>query len=214
MIHLNIKHSLMATVVLCFLLFTAALAQEPPIVTMLKQKYGKDAALEVQFNLEIFWKIREKTEHKTGALFVGPKDRFRLELDKTVWVSDGRTYWQYSKATGQVVIKHLQDIDLSMHPSQVINTYLNSFTFVIKEQNEQEAVLSGKPAAADKTAEAREVTLWVDAKKAVLKKLFVVDKNGNESTYTFTKTRIGADIAQSTFTFKVPEGASVLDTRN
>ena len=56
--------------------------------------------------------------------------------------------------------------------------------------------------------------MWVDKKKNVIKKILVVDKSGNESTYTFKKTRTGIEIPIETFTFEVPQGVEALDTRN
>ncbi|MFW6254101.1 MAG: LolA family protein, partial [Chitinivibrionales bacterium] len=73
--------------------------------------------MQISFDLSIFWAVRERTEEKKGELYVSPGDKFRAEVGQTIWVSDGQTYWQYSKAANQVVIKDLLDVDLSMHPS-------------------------------------------------------------------------------------------------
>jgi len=185
----------------------------PPVLAALREKYAAGLTLRAEFDLEIFWKAREKTERKSGVLYAAPDDRFRLELGKNVWVSDGRTYWQYSAATSQVVIKKLLDVDLSMHPSQIIETYLFKYSYSVSEQNEKQAVLSWRASAADAGTDARAVTIWVDVKKMTLKKLLIVDRSGNESTYTFKKMITGEQPPASAFTFDVPQGVSVLDTR-
>jgi outer membrane lipoprotein carrier protein len=195
------------------LLYGLASAQTPAIVKALQNKYGKKAALQTQFSLEIFWKVREKIEKKSGMLYCAPGDKFRLALDKTTWVSDGRTYWQYNEKSNQAVIKQLLDIDLSMHPSQIIATYLFEYAYRIKEESGNEAVVLWTAPEDDNKAFAKSVTLWIDKKKLVLKKLHIVDASGNESTYTFKKTKTNAKIPPGTFTLKIPEGVSVLDTR-
>jgi outer membrane lipoprotein carrier protein len=192
----------------------AAAAQAPSLVDELRAKYGKQVTLQTSFDLEIMWKVREKTEKKSGTLQIAPDDKFRLELDNTVWVSDGLTYWQYSKATSQVVIKKLVDVDLSMHPSQIITTYLFDYSYAIKDENDKQAVLEWTAPQDDAKAYAKAITMWVDKKKMILKKLHVVDTNGNESTYDFKKTKVGGDIPAETFRLAIPEGASVLDTRD
>ena len=190
-----------------------AAAETPQIIKTLRQKYGKNVTLKTQFNLEIFWKVRERTEKKSGMLYCAPNDKFRLQLDKTTWVSDGRTYWQYSEKNKQVVIKQLLDVDLAMHPSQIISTYLFEYAYTIKQEDASEAVLVWTAAEGEKKGFARVVTLWIDKKKLVLKKLHIIDASGNESTYVFKKTKTGASIPNSVFTLDIPEGASVLDTR-
>ena len=42
----------------------------------------------------------------------------------------------------------------------------------------------------------------------------IVDKDGNESTYRFTKTRINAKLPKGIFNYAIPKGASVIDMRN
>ncbi|MBD3392966.1 MAG: hypothetical protein GF418_12745 [Chitinivibrionales bacterium] len=205
----NGKMSVSILVLFCAI----SVAQTPDIVTALRGKYSGETTLEASFDLKIFWKVREKTEEKSGTLMLAPGDRFRLELGPTVWVSDGRTYWQYSTATQQVVIKQLLDVDLSMHPSQIISTYLHEYAYTVKETGGRQTVLSWTrpPDAANVYANA--ITVWVDTKKMILKKLHIVDTNGNESTYTFKKTKLGVEFPEETFTLQIPEGASVLDTR-
>jgi outer membrane lipoprotein-sorting protein len=184
-----------------------------PLLSSLCAKYGPESTIRTEFDLSIFWKVREKTEHKSGILYLAPGDRFRLELGKNTWVSDGRSYWQYSAATSQVLIKQLLDIDISAHPSQIMSTYFNKYSYTMLENQDGQAVFSWQAQQADADSDNKSVTLWVDVKKLTLKKLLVVDKSGNESTYIFKKTAAGAEIPDAAFKFQIPDGVSVLDTR-
>lgn len=188
-------------------------AQGNSIISNLKKKYHAESSIDVAFELNIFWKVREKNEKKSGALMVAPNDKFRLKLGSTEWVSNGHTYWQYNIKTNQVIIKNLLDVDLSMHPTQILKTYL-SYAYSVKSESEKEAVLIWRIMADDKEKSFKSITLWVDKKKNVIKKLVVVDKNENVSTYIFKKTKTGIQIPTETFTFTVPQGVDVLDTRN
>ncbi len=188
-------------------------AQENTIITNLKKKYTTESSIDLVFDLDIFWKVREKHEKKSGALMVAPNDKFRLKLGSTEWVSNGHTYWQFNVKTNQVIIKNLLDVDLSMHPTQILKTYL-SYSFSIKSDNEKEAVLLWKVKKGDKEKSFNSISIWVDKKKNIIKKLIVIDKNENESTYTFKKTKTGIAIPSETFTFDVPQGVEVLDTRD
>jgi chaperone LolA len=212
---LTLKAGLISAVLLCFCipLFAAQTGGGADITALLKKKYGGTQALRTEFDLTIFWKVREKTERKSGMLFIAKGDKFRLELGKNTWVSDGKTYWQYSAATSQVVIKQLSDVDLSMHPSQMISSYLDRFSYTVLENNGETAVLAWEAPGSDAKSETRSVTIWVDVKKLRINKFLSVDKSGNESTYTFKKTAGGISIPDSEFRYEIPQGVSVLDTR-
>lgn len=190
----------------------ASTARPRPIIEALKARYASDKTLEILFDLEIFWKVREKTEKKSGTILLAPGDKFRVTLGTTVWVCDGQRYWQYSSATNQVVIKHLLDVDLSTHPSQIMQTYLGDYAYQVTQEDERRAVLAWKSDEPEKTP-CRSLRLWVDKKNTAVTKLVVEDVSGNVSTYTITTTRTGVPVQGDTFTFSIPEGAQVLDTR-
>ncbi len=199
----------MALIVFCI----TAGAQDKALIPALKKKYGDKSSLELTFNLHIFWKVREKHEKKGGVLKIMPGDKFRLKLGSWEWVCDGHTCWQYNKKTSQVIIKSLLDLDLSMHPSQMMKTYL-SYDFTAASTDNKEAVFTWTTSEKVKKKSYTGITLWVDKKKVTLKKLAAIDSKGNESTYTFTKTKIGTQIPPEIFTFEIPKGVEVLDTRD
>jgi len=192
---------------------TVLYAQDNTLVSTLKKKYSDKTTLEVSFDLKIFWKVREKNEKKSGVLRIMPGDKFRLKLGSWIWVCDGHTYWQYNVKTKQVIIKNLLDIDLSMHPTQMMKTYL-SYDFTVTSSDAKEAVLTWKAAEEEKKKGYSAITIWVDKKKSTIKKLLAVDSKGNESTYTFVKTKTGVQFPEETFAFTVPKGVEVVDTRD
>ncbi|MBD3316095.1 MAG: hypothetical protein GF344_09930 [Chitinivibrionales bacterium] len=188
-------------------------AETHPLIDSIRAKYDFDKGIELAFELETYWAVREKTRKRKGHVILGPDDRFRAEVDNVVWVCDGRTYWQYNNKTNQVIIKRLLDIDLSMHPSQIIKTYLTEYDFSVKEQDGREAILEGVRVSKENDGRKQTVTLWVDKKKNTIVKAVSVDRQGNRNTYMFTKTRPAAGADPGTFQFEIPEGAEVLDTR-
>jgi outer membrane lipoprotein-sorting protein len=94
----------------------------------------------------------------------------------------------------------------------MIQSYL-SYSYTVKSSTDKETVLSWSAPEGDKTKPYRGITIWVDAKTTTIEKVCAVDKNGNESTYTFKKTKTGGQIPPETFDFEAPKGVEVLDTR-
>lgn len=206
------KKAVFVLYIILSILQTSLYAQENAVISALKKKYNEKTPLELTFDLDIFWKVREKHEKKSGSLHLMPGDKFRLAIGSTEWISDGHTYWQYNEKTSQVIIKSLLDVDLSMHPSQVIKTYLG-YSYKVKSDDAKQAVLTWSTADPDRKKTYKAITLWVNKKKNTIEKIRAVDKNGNESTYTFKKTEAGVQFPSTLFEFEVPKGVDILDTR-
>lgn len=206
------KKTTVAVNLIILMLLTSLFAQENAVITALKKKYNEKASLELIFDLDIFWKVREKHEKKSGSLCLIPGDKFRLTIGSTEFISDGHTYWQYNEKSSQVIIKNLLDIDLSMHPSQIIKTYLGH-SYTVKSEDEKEAVLTWSDPEPEQNRPYKGMTLWVNKKKNTIEKIVTIDKNGNESTYTFKKTRTGVQFPSTLFEFEAPKGVDVLDSR-
>jgi outer membrane lipoprotein-sorting protein len=203
-------------ILIALVVFFPCSAQQtgPTLLDRLQKNYSASASMVLNFELTTLWKVREKTERNHGVLTLSSNNKFRAEIGSSVWVSDGITYWQFSKTANQVVIKRLGDIDLSMQPSRALSTWLTRYPLTITSQTGSAAILAWKAPADDPDQSTRSITLWVEPRKAIVKKALVVDKSGNESTYTFTKTELGANPPQTLFTFTPPQGAEVLDTRD
>ncbi len=187
-------------------------AKNSEIISSLKKKYDVKSTIELSFDMDIFWSVREKHEKKAGHLQLAPDDKFRLKLGSTEWISNGHTYWQFNTKTKQVIIKDLLDVDLSMHPSQMIKAYL-SRSYTVTSQSEKEATLVCAIDEDKKRKSFKSITLIVDLKKLVIKEMVVVDTDDNKSTYTFKKTKFNQTVPNELFTFKTPKGVEVLDTR-
>lgn len=183
------------------------------IIETIRNKYNANAPISSELTLNIYWSVREKEETRTGELFLAPGDKFRVELDRSTWVCDGQTVWQYNRNTNQVIIKRLLDIDLSSHPSQILKRYLSDYEYQIREKTDRRAVAVWQADSSDAGAEYRAITVEIDAKRALIERLVTVDSRGNRAAYVFSDTEIGAEIPAETFTFTIPRGVDVLDTR-
>ncbi len=204
-----------APVLMTFIVTMAlpSIAEEPAIVKTVRQKYENAETLEAVFELNIYWAVREKQEKKKGHLWAGPSDKFRVELNKTTWVCDGRTFWQYAGHSEQVIVKNLLDVDLAFHPSRILSTYLTEPTFETIEETNRKIVVQSVPTEGTE-GHIKSITLTVDKKSVDAEKLVIVDKNNNTSTYTFKKIRINHSIPNDTFTFEPPADAQILDMRS
>jgi len=196
-------------------LFPVLAAEEPAIMNTVRSLYSDKTAIETSFNLHIFWKVREKEETKAGRMYIAPGEKFRVELGSAAWVCNGETFWQSSKDENgeQVVIKRLADVDVASYPSHLLSNYLGKYRYVMKETKGGVTVVEWKADTVSHSSEAACIRLSIDSKSGVIEKLFIIDSNGNESEYTFKKTKFGPRLPGKTFEFIVPKGASIIDMR-
>jgi outer membrane lipoprotein-sorting protein len=140
------------------------------------------------------------------------ENRFRIELGGEVLVSDGSTYWQYSKSSAQVVINNLSELDQSVLPSRILSTYLTQYTYKEKSRTGKETELEWR---ADSGAQTNYTAIDIRAvtKTGEVLTLQLTDRNNNIQTYTFKKSTFGAKIPKAVFTFEVPENVQILDNR-
>lgn len=206
--------------------FTAALflatslvgAKEPEVMNLVRKNYSGKTSIESQFDLTIYWAIREKESTKSGKLFLAPGEKFRVDLGKETFVSDGKSFWQYSETNNQVVIRNLSEIDLSMQPSHLLSTFLTGRTFTLNksENGMVELVWNHAPTEEDSfksSTSYTSVTVLVEEKSGIVKTLKMTDSNGNVNTYVFKKTVVGKSVPDKVFRFKAPKGVEVLDMR-
>lgn len=213
----NIELKLICFTFLCLILLLpppAVAAQEiNPLISELKNRYNEKTTIELYFDLDIYWNVREIHEKKKGSLVLAPGDKFRCRIGAAEWISDGHIYWQYNEKTSQVIIRRLLDIDLSMHPSQMLKRFL-SYKYTEKTKEGKYVVLTCNEQEENQKRGYQHVSLWVDVRKNTIEKVILIDTDGNESTYTISKTVLGEDVPRTLFTFEVPKGVEVLDTRD
>ena len=199
------------------LLFSAlsCFCQQNTLLDRIKLNYSGKAAISTSFDVHIAWKVRETEETRHGSIVLAPGDRFRVELGTGLWVSNGTTLWQFDRAISQVVIKQLSATDPAMLPSSAVTRYCSDYPLAVLQQSGPDVVFEWKvgTSVAEHAGQVSYVKLVADKKSAVIKKLVVVDKMGNESSYTFSRTVLGKNVPSSTFEFEPPKGAHVLDQR-
>jgi outer membrane lipoprotein-sorting protein len=184
-------------------------AAEPAIMSKIRQKYNEKTTIRAQFDLDIFWSVREKSDHKTGSLIIAPQNRFKVEINGELFVSNGDKFWHYTKSPSQVVIENVAKIDLSSLPSNLLQKFLFNYTYIELQKNASETVLEWKKDPADSSIYTS-IKIWASSAGAVTK-LQITDRNSNINTYTFHKTIFGGQVPTGTFDFQVPKNAQVLN---
>jgi outer membrane lipoprotein-sorting protein len=184
------------------------------VMALVRRNYGGTGAVSAAFDLNTYWSVRERDERRSGELLIAPGDRFRVTLGNEVFVSDGRTFWQYSERNKQVAVRNFSDIDPATLPSRFLTSFLSNRAFTETGRsggNVELAWRCGGDGAINDGYSAINAT--VEERTGVIRTLRLVDRHENVHTYTFRRTTFDRPPRDDVFQFRVPRGVEVIDMR-
>lgn len=139
-------------------------------------------------------------EKKTGTIFV-EGDKFRIELEGQIIISDGKNVWTIIKDSKEVMLTSVDPANPnSFSPTAILKRYVDykaRFEKHDKDSNVKTLVLISK-----KETTYKKLTLVVDESKLLLKDISLYDKEGNVFTYHISDFRSDLKVAPGTFTFR------------
>ena len=111
---------LMALAVNCAFALSADEAMEKS-----KAWFKSGKAWSLNFRAQVFQVDSPDVQTQSGSLVVAEGDKFKLDLLGIKFYSDGESLWQWNVEQKQVLIKAVEDLSSSLHPSELLFKYLN-----------------------------------------------------------------------------------------
>ncbi|RKY58069.1 MAG: outer membrane lipoprotein carrier protein LolA [Candidatus Latescibacterota bacterium] len=184
------------------------------VLSRLQKRYKKLRSFSAEFRYTFCWKLVGEARQQEGKVFFRKPNLFRIETPDRVVVCDGKTVWNYTPATRQVVVTDYGDRSLSPTLQDIIADYLESYTPHYARPDTVSGERCHLLRLVPKDPEERlEVRLWVEEKRWMVRKLSYSDEVGNETTYLLKDVQVNPKLDKKLFRFKVPEGAEVVDLR-
>lgn len=175
-------------------------------------KSGK--AWDVQFKLQVFYADSPDITSQQGSIVVADGDRFKLDVAGIKFYSDGESLWQYNVEQKQVLIKAVEDLSSSLHPSELLFKYLNC-----KAKELGEGDFNGKKMwvlKLDPSKYAGQFTkmeVWLNKNDFSPARLFTVDPSGNSSWYNIIKLKVVKKVTTEEFRYTPVKGVDEIDMR-
>ncbi len=186
------------------------------LIKKFQKKYQSVNALKVDFKQISEFKLTGIKNEIFGTLYMTKDDKFRLETEDQVIVSDGKTFWRYNKLDNQVLIdyakKSQQDVFLNNFLFHISDLYYSQIVQEYKENNHKIFVVKLTPRNSDDSF-FQYIKVWIQDKSWLLQKVMYVDYNDNESIYEIEKLEINPPIDDKIFSFQIPQGVEVVDLR-
>ena len=145
-------------------------------------------------------------------------NKYKVKMDGMEIISDGRTVWNYDKASNEVTVNNVDASGSAMTPQKLLtNFYDKDFYYkyngIKKEGSRQIQEIELTPT--DKTRPFHKVYLMVDKTSNSIYSARFLEKSGGRYSYTITNLKSTVTVSDKDFTFdksKYP-GVEVVDLR-
>lgn len=175
-------------------------------------KSGK--AWSLNFKVQVFYADSPDITSQQGSLTVAEGDKFKLDLAGIQFYSDGESLWQYNVEQKQVLIKAVEDLSSSLHPSELLFKYLNCKATSIGSgsfNNQKLWVLKLDPSKY--AGQFDQMDVWLSQKDFSPVRLYTVDPAGNSSWYNIIDLKVVKNVSDKDFKFKSIPGVDEIDMR-
>jgi chaperone LolA len=186
-----------------------------PIVKKVRENYEKLQSMQADFVQNYTWSLAGETQTLEGKIFLKKDDRYRVETKTQTIVTDGATVWTYSPEKQQVIIDHLSKTADDPLPRELIVKYTRDFKAKLlgTDKSGKNDLYRIQFTPRDEDSFVREVTAWIDKDTYLAQKIEQHDINDNVTVYELKNIQRDAALADQLFTFKIPDGAEVVDLR-
>jgi outer membrane lipoprotein-sorting protein len=172
----------------------------------LRKKYESAGSMQADVTLEIQFP-EQPAEVQTGTIMQSG-EKFRVELEQQVVISDGETVWMYLPDNKSVQIYDAEESAADgglMRPQDLLTIYDNDgYEYdVVGEVQEGSTMLRQiefKPT--DRSSEMAKIRLTYDPVKKEIRRVRVFNKDGSRFGLILTSVKSGQAIAAEKFTFR------------
>jgi chaperone LolA len=185
------------------------------IIESLKKKYASIDDAVVKFEQTVKYGVSKFEQSFSGTFYFKKKNKYRIETDQQIVVTDGVTSWLYSKVNNQVIIdKYREDKDISS-PEKFLLSISDEYIPVIlrTERNEGKKIYILKLTPRDENSSIESAKIWVVEGDLQITRVEITDISGTVTTYSVKSIKMNSGVEDSIFKFSIPSGVKVVDLR-
>jgi len=185
------------------------------IIESLRKKYASIDDAVVKFEQTVKYGVSKFEQSFSGTFYFKKKNKYRIETEQQIVVTDGVTSWLYSKVNNQVIIdKYREDKDISS-PEKFLLSISDEYIPVIlrTERNEGKKIYILKLTPRDENSSIESAKIWVVEGDLQITRVEITDISGTVTTYSVKSIKINSGVEDSIFKFSIPSGVKVVDLR-
>ena len=177
-----------------------------------EKKYSNLNDLRMDFKKEQKSEIFKRSEPVKGKIFLQQPDKYRLESDQEIIVSDGEFMWIYAIENNQVTKQNQKTGE-----GQNLLGFLKEIRSRYQAESGLEEKLEGSVCQVivlepkEKGSDFEKLILWVDGKNYLVRKMKVEDLQGSTTIYRFSNIKLNSGLDEKVFKFTPPQRSEMID---
>jgi len=161
--------------------------------------------IDVDFNFKFENVTQEISENQKGNIKID-SNKFRLELNQQIIISDDTTQWIYLKESNELQIMEYDSLDDMISPNKLFTIYEEGYkNSYVQLKNESDLTLHIIDLFPTESNAFQKIQLQINSEKIQLHNIILFDKNGGSFTYLITKFTTDANLDDNLFKFNPAE---------
>lgn len=199
--------------VVCYAIPVRADEEATEILERVRETYDEIEDARILFSQSVSFERTGLEQRSSGTLYLKKDDHYRLEMGDRTVVTDGKTVWSYSHATGQFIIDYFEMDKRSLSPEQVLTGAPEDFgaSVIGAGDSADEVILKLTPR--NDHSFLTGMKLWIDQDGWTIKKVELTEFSGKKTVYQILELETNSGLGDELFGFPPPEGAEVVDLR-
>jgi len=186
------------------------------IIKKLKDNYNKLKTLSAEYTQTFHWKLADNIHQQKGSIWLKGTEKFKIETEDQLIISDGKTIWTYSQFNNQVIIDNVRKSDEEVTlPRDIFLNYSEQYrpNYLKEDKIDNQNCYVIELFAKTEDIFIKYMKIWVNIKILVPMKIQQVDINDNENTYLLKNIQINEQLNDNFFVYKIPEAVEIIDMR-
>jgi len=181
------------------------------ILKQLSENTRSYETMDVDFDFNFVNLSQDINEAQKGNIKIH-KNKFRLNLNQQLIISDDSTQWIFLKESNELQIMEYDSEDDMLSPNKLFTIYENGYKSNYVETTESNHIIDLFPIESN---EFKNIQIQVDINKIQLRKIILFDKNGGSFSYVITRFETNNDLASELFKFNVQDynDVEIIDLR-
>jgi len=157
--------------------------------------------MDVDFDFNFINITQEINENQKGNIKIS-NNKFRLDLNEQIVISDDSTQWIYLKESNELQIMEFDSEDEMLSPNKLFTIYENGYKNQYVELKDNNHIIDLFPVESN---EFKNIQLHINKDKIQLNKIILFDKNGGSFSYMITKFITNTNFDENIFKFNTEE---------
>ena len=192
--------------ILCFTILISGaqdVKKAKEILDKLSAKYKTYSSIKADFKYTLEIRSAKETQVQSGTLYI-KKDKFQLDMEDQVVMTDGKTMWTILKDAKEVNINKYDPKQMDFIPTEMFTMWEKGYLYGYSGDETDKAghilqVIELTPD--DKKQSYFKVKLFIDKAKSTIVKTELYEKNGNVYTYEITNFVPNFKVEEKMFSF-------------